>query len=339
MWGAWVLIAVLLVVSALFSASENAFSNCDRFRFKAEAEKGKLTAKIVTYLAERFEGTLVTVLVGNNIVQTLMSSMAAIIFYQICEAYGLPNAVESVLSSVVMAFLVYVVSDTVPKILSKAMPNRMAVLLAWPDFIVGILLFPVIWLFRQLLRLVHKIFKVGDEDLLSREDLVEKADEAVTENELTKSEEELLEPEEISIVKKALALSSKKVSDVFTPMERVVALKEEELSPRSLAPKLLSLPYSRFPVVDEDGQCVGILASKVFFREYFQDEHLEPRGTLFPVLEVKEGDDLLSAFTSLTDEKMHMAMVRGEGNECLGLLTLDDVLDELMPSGEGGAAQ
>ena len=67
-WGAILLIAILLLVSALFSASENAFSNCDRFRFKAEAEKGKLTAKVVTYLAERFEGTLVTILVGNNIV-------------------------------------------------------------------------------------------------------------------------------------------------------------------------------------------------------------------------------------------------------------------------------
>lgn len=335
-WGAWVLIAVLLIVSGLFSASENAFSNCDRFRFKAEAEKGKLTSKVVTYLAERFEGTLVTILVGNNIVQTLMSTMSAMIFAMICNANGWGDGVESILSTVVMGFLVYIVSDTVPKILSKSMPNRVAAFVAWPDFIVGIVLFPVIWLFRMLLKLVHRIFKVGDDDLLSREDIVEKADEAVTENELTKSEEELLEPDEVSILKKALALSSKKVGDVFTKMDKVVSIKEDELVPKELAKRIIGLPFSRYPVFDDEGKCIGILANKVFFREYYQDEHLEPRSTLFPVLEVKEGDDLLSAFASLTDEKMHMAMVEGPDGKLTGLLTLDDVLDEIIPPTEGG---
>ena len=336
-WGAVLLIAVLLLVSALFSASENAFSNCDRFRFKAEAEKGTLTAKVVTYLAERFEGTLVTILVGNNIVQTLMSTVAAMIFALICKAYGWADAVESVLSTVVMGFLVYIVSDTVPKILSKAMPNRVAAFVAWPDFIVGIVLFPIIWLFRMLLKLVHKVFKVGDDDLLSREDIVEKADEAVTENEITKSEEELLEPEEVSILKKALALSSKKVSDVYTPMEKVISIKEEDLVPKFLTKTLLALPYSRYPVFDDERRCIGILQSKVFFREYFQDQHLEPRSTLFEVLEVKLSDDLLTAFAALTDEKMHMAMVMDKDGNYAGLVTLDDVLDELLPASEGGS--
>ena len=286
-WGAWVLIAVLLIVSGLFSASENAFSNCDRFRFKAEAEKGKLTSKVVTYLAERFEGTLVTILVGNNIVQTLMSTMSAMIFAMICNANGWGDGVESVLSTVVMGFLVYIVSDTVPKILSKAMPNRVAAFVAWPDFIVGIV-------------------------------------------------EELLEPDEVSILKKALALSSKKVGDVFTKMDKVVSIKEDELVPKELAKRIIGLPFSRYPVFDDEGKCIGILANKVFFREYYQDEHLEPRSTLFPVLEVKEGDDLLSAFASLTDEKMHMAMVEGPDGKLTGLLTLDDVLDEIIPPTEGG---
>lgn len=84
LWGAIVLIAVLLLVSGLFSASENAFSNCDKYHFKIDADKGKLTAKIIVRLTERFEDTLVAVLVGNNIVQTLMSSISAVIFYEIC---------------------------------------------------------------------------------------------------------------------------------------------------------------------------------------------------------------------------------------------------------------
>ncbi len=335
MWGAWLVIAILLLVSAIFSASENAFSNCDRFAFKAEAEKGNKTAKIVTFLAERFEGTLVSVLVANNIVQTLMSSISAIIFYNICQAYGLGDAIEAVLSTVVMAFLVYVVSDTVPKILSKAMPNRMASFLAWPDFLVYVLLFPISWVFRQLLKLVHKIFHIGEENLLSKEDILEKADEAVTENELTKEEEELLEPEEVSMLKKALTLSHKKVRDVMTPKEKAVYLKEEDLSPLTLPEKLLSLPYTRLPVFNKEGNCLGVLSTKTFFREYFQDEHLDPRSFLLDALEVKEDDDLLVAFNSLTEEQIHLALVRGIDGSLVGLLSLDDVLDEIIPVGRG----
>lgn len=335
MWGAWVLIAVLLLVSAIFSASENAFSNCDRFAFKAEAEKGSRTAWIVTYLAEKFEGTLVSVLVANNIVQTLMSSISAIIFYNICQAYGLGDAVEAILSTVVMAFLVYVVSDTVPKILSKALPNRMARFLAWPDFIVYVILYPISWVFRQLLRLVHKIFHIGEENLLSKEDILEKADEAVLENELTKEEEELLEPEEVGMLRQALALSHKKARDVMTPVEKAVLLHEEDMSPKTLPHTLLSLPYTRLPVFGDKGNCLGILSTKVFFREYFQDEHLDPRSVLLDVVEVKDGDDLLSAFNVLTEEKIHLALVKDEQGALKGIITLDDVLDELIPAGRG----
>lgn len=330
LWAAILIIAILLLVSGLFSASENAFSNCDKYHFKVEAEKGSKTAKLVVRLTEKFESTLVSVLVANNIVQTLMSTISAIIFYGICNAYGLGDALESILSTVVMAFLVYVVSDTVPKILSKAIPNRMAVILAWPDFIVSIILFPIIFIFKLILSGVHKIFKIKEDDLLSKEDLIQKADEAVLETELTKQEEELLEPEEVTILKKALALSTKKVEAVFTPLEKVVSIDESELAPKTVNEFLLSSPYNRIPVYrDEKSNIVGILGTNVYFGEYFKDRHLDPRSTLLPVLEISYDEDLLTAFEKLTGEKLHMGIVTKEG-KCIGIVTLDDVLDELV---------
>lgn len=330
LWAAILIIAILLLVSGLFSASENAFSNCDKYHFKVEAEKGSLTAKLVVKLTEKFESTLVSVLVANNIVQTLMSSISAIIFYNICNALGWGEALESILSTVVMAFLVYIVSDTVPKILSKAIPNRMAVFLAWPDFIVSIILFPIIFIFKLILSGVHKLFKIKEDDLLSKEDLIQKADEAVLETELTKKEEELLEPDEVAILKKALALSTKKVEAVFTPLEKVVSIEESNLAPKSVNEFLLSSHYSRIPVYrDKIDNIIGVLATNVYFREYFKDRHLDPRSTLLPVLEINYDDDLLTAFEKLTDEKLHLGIVTKDG-ECLGIVTLDDVLDELV---------
>lgn len=330
LWAAILIIAILLLVSGLFSASENAFSNCDKYHFKAEAEKGSVTAKIVVRLTEKFETTLVSVLVANNIVQTLMSAISAIIFYNICNAMGWGDALESILSTVVMAFLVYIISDTVPKILSKAIPNRMAVFLAWPDFIVSIILFPIIFIFRLILLGVHKLFKIKEDDLLSKEDLIQKADEAILETELTKQEEELLEPEEVTILKKALALSTKKVEAVFTPLEKVVSMEESELAPKAVNDFLLFSPYNRIPVYrGEKSNIVGVLGTNVYFTEYFKDRHLDPRSTLLPVLEIDYDMDLLSAFEKLTDEKLHLGIVTKEG-QCIGIVTLDDVLDELV---------
>lgn len=333
MWVSILLIVIMLSISGLFSASENAFSNCDKYHFKAEAEKGSRTAKIVVKMTERFESTLVSVLVGNNIVQTLMSSMSALIFYNICNLYGLGDAVEAVLSTVVMAFLVYVVSDTVPKILSKAMPNRMAVLLAWPDYILSLLLWPIIFVFKLILSGVHKLFRVKEDDLLSKEDLVLKADEAVLENSLTNKEEELLEPEEVTMLKKALSLSDKKVSSVYTPLEKVIALDEEQLIPKQLNEILINSRFSRLPVYrDRKDNIVGILGVNVYFRDYYEDNHLDPRSSLLMPLEIKEDENLLSAFEELTDEKMHMGVVKDKDGKTLGIVTLDDILDELVAS-------
>lgn len=333
LWLSIVLIAVMLIISGLFSASENAFSNCDKYHFKAEAEKGNKTAKIVVKLTERFESTLVSVLVGNNIVQTLMSSISAIIFYHICNLYGLGDSVEAILSTVVMAFLVYVVSDTVPKILSKAIPNRMAAFLAWPDYILSIILFPIIFIFKLILKGVHKLFRIKEDDLLSKEDLLEKADEAVLETSLTKEEEELLEPDEVNMLKKALGLSSLKVSNVYTPLDKVYAINEEDLVAKTLNEKLLSSPYSRIPVYrDQKENIIGILGINIYFRDYYEDTHLDPHSSLLPILEIKDDQDLLSAFEDLTGEKLHMAIVKSGEEKTIGIVTLDDILDELVAS-------
>ena len=89
MWACWVLIAVMLLVSGLFSASENSYTNCNKYHFQSLANKGNRTAKIITRHVDNFDNTLVAVLVGNNIVQTLMSYLSAMLFYNICLKFHL----------------------------------------------------------------------------------------------------------------------------------------------------------------------------------------------------------------------------------------------------------
>ena len=295
-------------MSGLFSASENSFSNCDKYHFKVEADKGSLTSKIIVRLTERFEDTLVTVLVGNNIVQTLMSSIAAVIFHEVCTEAGMPE-LEAIFSTVVMGFLVYIVSDTCPKILSKAIPNKMAIILAWPDFLVGIVLYPLIVLF----------------------DFIQRAKEAKSEDEITEEEEDLFEANEQALLSKAFVFDSIPVRQVLTKKENIAYIKEGDLTIANVNSLLLNSPYSRFPVISDDEQeCIGILSANVYFQEYNLDEHLSIRSTLLPPVYVEEDETLDDAFDILNEEQTHMALVKGKDGAIVGLVTMDDLLSELV---------
>lgn len=333
MWVAWLLIAIMLIISGLFSASENAFSNCNKYHFKVEANKGNITSKIIVRLTEKFEDTLVTVLVGNNIVQTLMSSISAVIFYNICKANGISGSLEAIFSAGVMGALVYIVSDTCPKILSKAIPNRMAVILAWPDFIVGILLFPIIFIFRYVLKAVHKIFKIKDENVLSKEDFIEKADEAKLEDEPSEeneNNEELFEEDEMKLLSKAFTFDSIKIEQVMTKKENIIALKEEDLVVDKVNDFIMNSTLSRFPVINNEGEYVAILSLNLYFEEYSKDPHLDIRSILIQPVYVDIDETLGDAFEILNKEHSHLALVKNKDNQVVGLVTMDDILAELV---------
>ncbi len=332
MWACWLLIALMLLVSALYSASENSYTNCNRYHFQALANKGSRTARLITRHIEHFDDTLVAVLVGNNIVQTLMSFLSAMLFYHICNAYGLSEGLESILSTLVMAFLVYIVSDTVPKILSKSMPNRMAVFLAYPVLLTEILLFPVIFLFRMFLVLAHKIFKVKDQSLLSKEELLQSVTQAVNDEEMTTGEEDeaekLFEKDEAEILDNVLTFDSRKVKDVYTPKERVFSFEQDGLTADKINAAILEEDYSRIPILDE-GKVVGILVVRTYFEEYTKDKHLNILSILEEPLFIDEETAIDDAFEMLNKEHVHLGIVTAKG-ETIGVISMEDILEELV---------
>ncbi len=332
-WACWIIIAVLLLVSGLFSASENAYSNCNIYHFQAEANKGSKTAKIVVRMVKRFDNTLITVLVGNNIIQTLMSFLSAMLFYNLCNANGWSDGVESILSTVVMGFLVYIVSDTVPKILSKSYPNRMASILAWPVSFVEVILFPVIIIFRGLLVLAHKILKVKDQNLLSKEDLLESVSEAVSEEseeEDGEEEEKLFESDEAEIIDNVFTFDKMKVNKVYTPIEDVFSISTDDLRADVLNEKILECPYSRVPVYDEDKEnIVGILVLKVYFQEYAADIHVSVPSLVEQPVYISIETEIDDAFRIMNKEKAHLAVCK-DGEKTVGIVSMEDVLEVLV---------
>ncbi len=331
-WLCWVIIAVLLLISALYSASENAFSNCNKYHFKAQAAKGSVTAKLILLLIKEFDCTLVSILIGNNIVQTLMSYLSAMLFYYICEAYGLGAGVEAILSTVVMAFLVYIVSDTVPKIISKAMPNKMATILCYPVFISSCILFIPIPIFYGILKLVHKVFKVKESNLLSKEDILHSVSIAVTDEseEDEEEEEKLFDRDETELLDKVFTFDKRTVKDVYRPSEEVFSISSDDLIASKVNDIIVHTNYSRIPVYDgEKDNIIGILVTKIYFEEYAKDIHLSIPSILEEVVSIDASLPLDDAFDALNSEKVHLGIVK-ENDKFIGIISMEDILEEIV---------
>ncbi len=330
----WIIIAICLLISGIFSASENSFSNCNKYHFKVLADEGKLTAKIIVRLVEKFDNTLVTVLVGNNIVQTFMTYLSAMLFYNLCINYGLGSGVEAILSTVVMALLIYIISDTVPKIISKQIPNKLVYVLAYPIFTIGIILSPISLIFKLILKAVHKIFKIKEENILTKDDFILQADEAVIEDENAEEDEEkedeFFEPNELQLLNRAFYFDSIYVKEVLTPREKIFAVDINGLTCEKLNKIILDTTFSRIPVYDEEiDDIIGILTVKNYFKEYSKDPHLEIRSVLSKPLFVDYGAKVDDIFRSFNREKKHIAIVK-DGDKVVGMITMEDVLEELV---------
>ncbi len=334
----WIIIGVLLVFSGMFAASENAFSTCNKYHFRAEAEKGKKTAKIINYLVDHFDNTLITVLVSSNTVATVMSYLSAMLWYQICNNNGWGDGVEAVLSTVVMGILFYIVSDTIPKVISKAIPNQLAMILCYPIIVIQYVLYPIIFLFRMLLKGIHKMFHLKDENLLSKEDIMRQVDDAVNQEDalIEDSEEEeepekLFENDEKVLLNHVFAFDERKVSSVFTKLEDVFCFDMEGLTCKKINEQLQSCSYSRIPVYEETkDNIIGILVLKIYFKEYVEDPHLSIPSILEKTIYVSPDEELDDAFEKLNSNKVHMGIVKDKDGKVLGIITMEDILEELI---------
>lgn len=333
-WVCWVLIGVLLVFTGMFAASENAFSNCNKYHFRAEADKGNRTAKLITKLVDKFDNTLVTILVSSNTVATIMSYLSAMLWYNIAQANNWGDGLEAVMSTVVMGFFFYVISDTIPKVISKSIPDQMAVIMAYPITFLQYLLFPIVLIFRGLLFLVHKAFHLKDENLLSKEDLLHQVKEAVNEETVVPEEEKkpdkLFEKDETVLMDHVFSFDQKRVRQVYTPIEKVFAIDMEGLTAEKLNQEVQKTEYNRIPIYEEKKEnIIGILVFKIYFEKYIKDPHLSIPSVLEKVVYLEADMNLDDAFEKLNSEKVHLGVVKDQG-KVVGIISMTDILEELV---------
>ena len=319
----WVIISVCVLAHFFFSAAETALACANRFKMQLEADDGKKTARLVLHVCEKYDRALITVLIGSNVVAILASAISTILFYNLLSSSGLVNDTISLISSIVISLLIYIIGDALPKTIARSIPDTISKLFIYPIYWLMLLLFPISFVFEKLTKLIEKIFKVKDENAFDEEDfenVVEKV-----------SDEGIIEEEQGDIIQSALDFADTNVKEVLTPRSKIFALDIRSLDKEKLHKIILDTNYSRIPIYDGNiDNIIGVLHIKTYISAYLRNPNISIRRKLQKPYFVSSNIMIDDLFNGFKKHHTHIAVVRDKNKKVIGMVTMDDVLEELV---------
>ena len=308
-------IAVLVIFSAYFSATETAFTSVNRIRIKNLANDGNKRAREVHDLSEKFDALLSTILVGNNIVNIAMSSIATVLFMEMYPVYG------ATVATVVITIVVLVFGEISPKSLAKESPERFAMFSAPILRVFMALLAPVNLIFSGWKKLLAKIFHTVDSRPITEDELLTIVEEAETEGGIDVEQSELIQ--------NAIEFNELEAWDVLTPRVDVKAIEIDETQDE-IAQMFLSTGFSRLPVYEDDlDNIVGVLNQKDF-HNYIKGMDTPVSAYVKPVIFVAGSMKISQLLKRLQMGKTHIAIIVDEYGGTSGLVTMEDIIEELV---------
>ena len=319
----WVIIGICVLAHFFFSAGETAFACVNRFKMQVEADDGKKSARLVLHVCEKYDRALITVLIGSNIVSIVASAISTILFYNILSSSGLVPDTISLISSIVISLLIYVLGDALPKTIARSIPDTISKAFVFPIYFFMLILFPITFIFDKLTKLIEKIFKVKDEAAFNEEDfenVVEKV-----------SDEGIIEEEQGDIIQSALDFADTNVKEVLTPRKRIFALDIRNLDKEKLHQIILETNYSRIPIYDGDfDNMIGVLHIKTYLSAYIRNPNVSIRRKLQKPYFVSSNIMIDDLFNGFKKHHTHIALDRDKNKKIIGMVTMDDVLEELV---------
>lgn len=312
-------IALLVLVSAFFSATEIAFASVNPTRLKARRQKkDSLSLSLAIKIVDDYENMLGAVLVGNNLANIAASSIATLIVIDLLgDGYAW-------VATLVMTLLVLTFGEVIPKVLAKQFSEQFTVAVAIPIYTLSVLLKPITVVMMAFIRLLSKLWEssVADSDAVSEDDL---------ENIIDIVEDEgVLDEEQCDLLQNALDFDSVLAYEVVTPRVDMDALDIRDPIEVNLR-KIGESTYSRLPVFeDTPDNIIGILHLNRFYKEYVNNQDISIRELLLPATFVHMTMPLSDVLDKMREKKSHMVIVLDEYGGTMGLLTMEDVLEQLV---------
>ena len=312
-----------LIASAFFSASEMAYSSCNTLRLENLEEEGSRRARAARYITEHFDKALSTILIGNNLVNIASSSLASVLMILLLGSVRGAN--YAWVSTAVLTILVIICGETIPKITAKKNANRFALSFAYPIRVLMVLLFPAVWLVVSLIRLLTLPLKSAPED--------EDQDAAVDELQNiieTAEDEDVLDEDRSELVRSAIDFSEIMASEAMTARVDIVAIDIDD-DREAILEIIEKSPYSRLPVYQGSiDNIVGVLYLNHFLKAMTDDLQTDIRSQLMPPVYVYKTMKLPDVLNRLRKEKQHLAIVSDEYGGTLGVLSMEDVLEQIV---------
>ncbi len=311
------IIVFCIIMSAYFSATETAFTTLNKIRIKGLAEKGNKKAGLVLKLSDNYDTLLSTILIGNNIVNILASSLATVLFIDLLKN-GSFAAWASAISTVVLTLVILIFGEISPKTVAKRMPEKFAIFSAPLINILIYILTPLTFVFKHLQNLLSKIFKSDEDKGMTEEELISIIEEAEEEGDINK--------EESTLIKSAIEFNELEVSDIFTPRIDITAI-SKDATKEEIAALFTESGYSRLPIYEDDlDNVIGILYYKDFYTTPF--ENIEE--IMKPVIYVAKTQKINDLMKELQDKQLHLAVVMDEFGSTAGIVTLEDIIEEIV---------
>ena len=311
-----IIIAICVAMSAYFSATETAFSALNHIRIKNMAEKGNSKAALVLKLSANYNNLLSTILIGNNIVNIAMTSLTTVLFVR-----WMGGDQGASVATLVTTVVVLIFGEVSPKSIAKESPEAVAMFSAPLLRILIFLLTPFNFLFAQWKKLLSKIIKSSEDRGITDEELLTIVEEA--------QQEGGIDEQESNLIRRAIEFMDLETVDIYTPRVDIVAI-PSDAAKQEIADLFLETGYSRLPVYDEDiDHIIGVVNQKDFHNYIFNTKQAL-NSIIRPVLFITPNMKIGTLLKNLQAGKSHIAIILDEFGGTEGLVTMEDIVEELV---------
>lgn len=314
--GTILIMLLLVVLSAGFSAAETAFTSLNKNRLKVMEKQGNRRAKQALKLFDNYSSLLSTVLVGNNIVNITLAGMSTLLFIDLIGPNG------STVSTIVITIIVLVFCEVSPKSFAKERAESVALALTPALIFLNKLFYPINWLFEKWKLLLsrkikHETLPLGTTD----DEILSILDEATDQGSIDSIESDL--------IRNAIEFNDRRISDILVPRTQIKAI-NRDASIEEITEVFMESEFSRLPVYDENlDDIIGVLHYKDFM-SHVRIQHESVIDNIQPVLFVAPGRRIHDVLQTLQKNKRHIAIVTDEYGGTMGLITMEDILEELV---------
>ncbi|MBR2668738.1 MAG: HlyC/CorC family transporter [Solobacterium sp.] len=311
-------IIVCILLSGFFSASEMSFSSSNKIRLENMVEEGSKAAEVALYLSEHFDDALSTILVGNNLVNIAASSLGTLTMILTAgEEY-------TWIATLAITICVIIFGETIPKITAKKNATKFSLVFAGPVRLLMILFKPVTWVVVHLVNLIT--FAMKPEEVLDEEAAVEELHSIIE----TAEDEEVIDEDSSELISAAIDFADISVSEVMTARVDILAIDVDD-SWEEIMEVVNASSFSRIPVYEDSiDNIIGILSLNRFLKASIDQKEFDIREMIMQPYFVYKTTKLPSVLSTLRDSQQHLAIVTDEYGGTLGVVSMEDVLEELV---------